>query len=194
MRAGARISAGSVGRDDIVSGAQNEPAIERIEWDGRVTTVTWLAPPFRPTRRLTTQALGLCFTPEGQIVLVTADGDNWTLPGGHPEPGETLEAALERELREEACARLVACEYIGCQRVEDPDRPDGPGLYYQARFWARVELYPFEARYESLARHLVSPDAFLDSLAWGHAAAARLILAEGLRRERQAANSVATQG
>lgn len=177
----------------VVSEARNDPAIERIEWDGRVTTVTWLAPPFRPTRRLTTQALGLCFTQDGQIILVTADGDNWTLPGGHPEPGESPEAALERELREEACARLVACEYIGCQRVEDPHRPDGPALYYQARFWARVELYPFEARQESIARHLVSPEAFLDALAWGHAAAAQIILTEGLRRERRAVNSVASQ-
>lgn len=174
--------------------ARQEPTIERITWDGRAITTTWLAPPFRPARRLTTQALGLCFTPDGQIVLVSADDDNWTLPGGHPEAGETLEAALERELREEASARLIACEYLGCQRVEDPARPDGPPLYYQARFWARVELYPFEAHFETTARHLVAPEAFLEALAWGDAASARIILAEGRRRERRAASGVAPQG
>jgi ADP-ribose pyrophosphatase YjhB (NUDIX family) len=176
-----------------MSEAQPGGAIERIEWDGRVTTVTWLAPPFRPARRLTTQSLGLCFTPEGRIVLVTADGEHWTLPGGSPAPGETLEAALERELREEACARLVACEYLGCQRVEDPERPDGPALYYQARFWARVELYPFEPGEETTDRRLVAPDDFLGALAWGGAAAARIILAEGLRLEQRALDSIAPQ-
>lgn len=146
-------------------------------------TVTWLAPPFRPEPQLTTQVLGLCFAPDGQILLVTGDNENWTLPGGHPEPGETLAAALERELREEGCARLVSCEYLGCQRVEDPERPEGPALYYQTRFWARVELYPFEPRHETIARRLVAPARFLDTLAWGQAAAARQILAAGLEIE-----------
>lgn len=160
---------------------------ERVEWEGRVTTVSWLAPPFRPERRLTTQALGLCFTTDGRIVLISSDGENWTLPGGHPEVGEALEAVLERELREEACARLVSCEYIGCQRVDDPDRRDGPALYYQARFWARVELYPFEASAETIDRRLVTPETFLDNLAWGEAAAARIMLALGRRREQHLA-------
>jgi ADP-ribose pyrophosphatase YjhB (NUDIX family) len=140
---------------------------------------------------LTTQALGICFTSDGQIVLVSSDGEHWTLPGGHPEPHETLEMALERELREEACARLVSCEYIGCQRVDDPDRHDGPALYYQARFWARVELYPFEAVAETIDRRLVAPENFLDNLAWGEAAAARILLALGRRREQHLAHRAA---
>lgn len=177
----------------LVGETGSDALSERIEWDGRALTVTWLAPPFRPERRLTTQVLGLCFTRDGQIVLVSDDEEGWTLPGGHPEAGESLEVALERELREEASARLVACEYVGCQRVEDPDRLDGPALYYQARFWARVELYPFEAHFETIARHIVAPEAFLEALSWGSAAAARAILAAGLGRE-QARAHLASQG
>lgn len=160
-----------------------EPLRERIEWDGRVLTATWLAPPFRPERRLTTQVLGLCFTQQGQIALVSDDRGGWTLPGGHPEPGESLEATLERALRDDLGGRLVACDYIGCQRVEDPERPDGPALYYQARFWARVELYPSEPGAGSIARRLVPPDAFCDTLVWGDTAAARSLFAAALRRE-----------
>jgi ADP-ribose pyrophosphatase YjhB (NUDIX family) len=159
--------------------------VERIDWEGRTVTATWQPPPFRPSRRLTTQALGLCFTADGQIVLVTGDGEHWTLPGGHPEPGETLEAALAREVAEEACARVVESVYLGCQRVDDPQRTDGPALYYQARFWARVELDPFVPRHETSARRLVAPDDLLAALAWGFAASARIILDEGLRTERQ---------
>lgn len=176
-----------------MSGSGRDATSERVEWEGRVTTVSWLAPPFRPERRLTTQALGICFTADGRLVLVSSDGENWTLPGGHPEPGETLEIALERELREEACARLVSCEYIGCQRVDDPDRRDGPALYYQARFWVRAELYPFEASAETVDRRLVTPETFLDNLAWGEAAAARILLALGRRHEQHLAQ-LAAQG
>ncbi len=164
---------------------ENAEQTEQIAWDGRTLAVTWLAPPFRPEPRLTTQVLGLCFAPDGRILLVTGDGAAWTLPGGHPEPGETFEAALERELREEGCARLVACEYLGCQRVEDPERPEGPALYYQVRYWARIELYPFAPRFETVARQLVSPAAFLTTLAWGEATAARRILDAGRAPEQR---------
>jgi ADP-ribose pyrophosphatase YjhB (NUDIX family) len=159
--------------------------VERIEWEGRTVTATWQPPPFRPSRRLTTQALGLCFTGDGKIVLITGDSENWTIPGGHPQSDETLDAALVRAVREAASARVIESHYIGCQRVDDPQRTDGPALYYQARFWARVELDPFAPRHAGSARRLVAPDDFLANLAWGFAASARIILDEGLRIERQ---------
>jgi len=158
--------------------------VQVVEWEGRTITATWQPPPFRPSRRLTTQTLGLCFDSDGQIVLVTTDNAHWTLPGGHPEPGETLEAALVHGVWEEAAAHVVESAYLGCQRVDDPQRPDGPTLYYQARFWARVELDPFVAHHETSDRRRVAPDDFLASLAWGFAASARIILDEGLRIER----------
>jgi ADP-ribose pyrophosphatase YjhB (NUDIX family) len=161
--------------------------VERIDWEGRTVTATWQPPPFRPSRRLTTQALGICFTAEGQIVLVSGDGENWTLPGGHPGPEESLEETLARAVRGVAAARVIESVYIGCQRVDDPQRADGPALYYQARFWARVELEPLGPRHAASARRLISPDEFLDSLAWGFAASARIVLDEGLRIEFQRA-------
>ena len=82
-------------------------------------------------------------------------------------------------------ARVIESAYIGCQRVDDPQRTDGPALYYQARFWARVELDPFLPRHAGSARRLVAPDDLLANLAWGFAGSARIILDEGLRIERQ---------
>jgi ADP-ribose pyrophosphatase YjhB (NUDIX family) len=37
----------------------------------------------------------------GRVLLLRNERDEWELPGGRPEPGETWQAALVRELREE---------------------------------------------------------------------------------------------
>jgi ADP-ribose pyrophosphatase YjhB (NUDIX family) len=163
-----------------------EPAPRTIETfldQGRPCTATWLDPPFRPEPPDCNQAYGICFDEWGQVVLVRLQGDYWNLPGGGVEPGETLEKALVREVREEACARVIASQYIGCQRINDPEHPDGPQRYYQSRFWARVELAAWEGRFEAGERRLVSPQEFLVTLAWGEATTASIILEAGLRIE-----------
>ena len=38
---------------------------------------------------------------EGRVLLLLNERDEWDLPGGRPDPGETLPQALEREVREE---------------------------------------------------------------------------------------------
>lgn len=152
--------------------------------DGRSVTVTWFDPPFRPEPPNTNQAYGLCFALDGRIVIVGTHNQGvpyWNLPGGGVLEGESLEECLRREVLEEVCAQVLDSQYIGCQRVDEPDHPDGPLRYYQARFWARVNLLSWRPEHETFERRLVKPADFLDSLSWGSAQTAAIILKEGLR-------------
>lgn len=156
------------------------------EWDGRRLTVAWMPPPFRPPREQTIQASGLCFTDDRMVVLVSTDGATWTLPGGTREAGETAAEALQREVREEACAQVRRFVYLGCQRVDDPDNPAGPVRYYQTRFWARVTLEPFAPAFETIARKLVAPEEVRATLSWGTVPIVAVLLARALEAERRA--------
>ncbi len=123
--------------------------------DGERYRVAWFDPPFAPplaetTRRLASASPRLPDRP-GHLERHRLDAAR---RHGRARR-ETLEQTLAREVWEGACARVRACAYIGCQRVEhlDDDRP----AYYQTRFWARVELEPFAPTHEMTARVLVRP-------------------------------------
>jgi len=59
----------------------------------------------------------LIFNPEGKILLVQSHKwrDNYVIPGGHIELGETIEAALRREVKEETNLDIHDIEFIGFQ-------------------------------------------------------------------------------
>lgn len=84
------------------------------------------------------QVSGVCFDGDGRILLLRQmhePGKQWNIPGGHPEPGESWEEALKREVYEETTVVLGDCGLIGYQTPTDPEGAP----YYQLRYAARIE-------------------------------------------------------
>jgi 8-oxo-dGTP pyrophosphatase MutT (NUDIX family) len=78
------------------------------------------------------------------VVGFDTEGGDWGPAGGGLEPGETLRAALERELREEAGARLLDYTPFGvlhCHARGAPDRAHLPHPDYDCLYgFGEVEL------------------------------------------------------
>jgi ADP-ribose pyrophosphatase YjhB (NUDIX family) len=58
----------------------------------------------------TLTAGGVVLNPSGQVLVVNQNGNSWSLPKGHIDPGESARQAAEREIREESGVRQL--EYI----------------------------------------------------------------------------------
>ena len=159
---------------------------EFYEMRGRRFECEWLPAPFVPPRALTIQSSGFCFTDSGKITLVS-DDRGWALPGGYPEKGETLEEALVREIGEEACAEVLDHVYIGSlKNIEiTPVNEGQPGIFYQARYWARVKNSQFTPLFEMTNRTEIDPEKFVEMIRWKYKRIAKLILDSALSVERE---------
>ena len=100
---------------------------------------------------------GLCVTQAGDVVLITNDGERWDAPAGRPEPGETLEQTLRREVLEEACGRVVSARLLGFSKGHCVDGREA-GLTLIRSLWrADVELMAWEPRFETKGRLIETP-------------------------------------
>jgi len=167
--------------------ARVRTAVDRVESD--LSIELFLAPPWGGRRALfsllesprtmpdheVSRSEAITMTAEGQVVAV-GEGEPpiWGLPGGRREPGETLEETLRREVAEEACATVVEHRLLGYQRFAYLSGDEVHYVRTDALFWARVDLEPFEARFETTARRLMTVSEALVEPMWRHPITTRL--------------------
>ena len=135
-------------------------AADRIEIPVRSGGQQWFVawhPPAEPPPGILHGAEGICVTAHGAIVLITPDGIIWDLPAGRPEPGESWEQTLRREMDEEACATVTAAGLLGFTRGRCVTGPESGRVLVRSVWRADVELRPWEALFEIVGRRVVAP-------------------------------------
>ena len=112
---------------------------------------------------------GICFTPEGDIVLVTRPGISWEFPAGRPEMGRRLAGDVGQ--RGDG-GSLRGCGGTRCWSVS----PRGACIRglgrrdscWSGRLWcADVSLDPWDPLHETTARLVVPPNEALERVGFG---------------------------
>lgn len=138
-----------------------------VNWKGKIGVVTWIKTKrldkFHPIR----QVYGICLNAKNEILICkTSKNHKWQLPGGSPEPGETIKQTLKREFLEEIDGEIEDIKPLGVQKVEFPNE-----AYYQARCTCRPKKLlpqtPDPAAGEVLERKFVPISKATKYLKWG---------------------------
>lgn len=127
-------------------------------------------------------AVAVITAADGNILLTRRANDKhqgglWEFPGGKCEPGETAEAALQREIREELAIEVRACEPLICIPYQYPDLHvllevfrvtafDGEphGAEGQPMQWVtprQLDRIPLPAANQPIVRAIQLPDRYL---------------------------------
>ena len=131
---------------------------------GQDWIASWYPPVLPPPSGKPHGSAAVCLTSEGNVVLVSSDGQSWDLPSGRPEGDEDWRTTLEREVLEEACAWVEEASLLGFSKgvcVRGPEE----GLVLVRSLWrAVVSLLQWEPHHEISHRLLVPSDTALAQL------------------------------
>ncbi len=110
-----------------------------------------------------TQVSAYVFNDNDEMLIVKNEKeDTWTIPGGHPEIGESKEETLKREMMEEACCTLKDINYLGAVHVIEKGKS-----YYQLRYTAHVDkLELFKQEMEISERKFVKIEDLKKYIKW----------------------------
>lgn len=133
---------------------------EEVHWRdnrGQDIVSSWHPPVLPPPVGTRWGAAGICFTRDGELVLVKESGF-WVFPGGRPEEDEEWRATMDREVLEEACASVEEATLLGFTRGECVKGGE-KGLVLVRSLWrAEVSLKPWEPQHETTDRLVVPSD------------------------------------
>lgn len=140
---------------------------EQIRWfDSRGQSVvsSWHPPELPAPEGKSHGSGGICFTREQHVVLVSRLGVAWEFPQGRPQGSEDWRATLDREVFEEACARVQKAMLLGFVKSAITKGAD-EGLVLVRSLWsAKVILEPWVPRHETINRTVVPSHEALERL------------------------------
>jgi 8-oxo-dGTP pyrophosphatase MutT (NUDIX family) len=121
---------------------------------------------------------GFTFTEPGKLLLVRGD-DGFQIPGGGVESGESVVAALRRELMEEAGATIVRSRRLGAFGIDGVTKEFSDLHDF---YWCQVTLaLDWIPPFDISERVVVRAEDFLDTLPWGRTdSSAEFLLARAL--------------
>lgn len=154
----------TVTNDPIPQGPIGDGDEVRLRSNGQEWNVTWHNPNAPPSGK-PHGSVGICVTPRGGVVLVSADGTHWTLPAGRPEGSEDWQQTLRREILEEACAIVRSVRLLGFSRGHCISGHEAGLVLVRAIWRADVELQPWRPMFEIRHRRVVPAKDLLFHLA-----------------------------
>ena len=107
---------------------------------------------------------GICVSFDGQLVLVSRDGESWELPAGRPESDEDWRATLDREMWEEACVKVNQARLLGFVRGRCMSGHEKGLVLVRAMWRADVTVSPWNPEYEIPHRALIPTLDAMDKL------------------------------
>jgi len=125
--------------------------------------IAWHAPAVAP-QGTAHGANAFCVTGDNCVALISDDGRRWGWPGGRPEGDESWEQTLRREVMEEVCAAVVDARLLGFCRAVCLTGPEQGLVLVRSVWFARVELMPWEPRFEIAHRRVVPATELLEHL------------------------------
>ncbi len=144
--------------DDLNRLAQQGEEFRFSDDSGQEWIASWHPPKLPAPKGDPHGSVGICFTPEGNVILVTRPGVSWEFPGGRPEGDEDWRTTLEREVLEEACASVEEAMLLGFAKIVCVKGPEKGRVLVRSLWSAEVSLEPWEPQHETTSRMVVPPD------------------------------------
>ncbi len=129
----------------------------KVRENGGDWTVVWHGPDDEPVGKAH-GATAICITESHELVVVSADGQRWGLPGGRTEPGESWEDTMRREMWEEACANIRQARLLGFIHATCHSGHEEGLILVRSQWRADVSLADWLPEYEIAYRRTVPVD------------------------------------